>query len=152
MKWALCCGLGVELLLFSWRICLHWLSNHFHHWIMFIWTWLEENILLFTSRSSTMVQINSSSAVALAPICKITLLCCLQLPGTPLHLPGAGGDESWWIFTLAHIFTGKANYTLQEPLGSGRPMMWEVTVYKRNDFLLALWSVTVFPLFPLFLQ
>lgn len=101
---------------------------------------------------STTMQINSSSAEALAPICKITLLCCLQLPGTPMHLPGAGGDESWWIFALAHIFTGKANCTLQEPLGSGWPVMWEVTVYKQIDFLLALWNVTVFPLFPLFLQ
>lgn len=79
----------------------------------------------------------------LHPICNITLLCCLQLPGAPTHLPRAGGNEhSFGEFLDVHIFL------LVRPIESCRspgqwPMMWEITVYKQIDFLLALWSVTV---------
>lgn len=95
-------------------------------------------------------QINCSSAVALAPICNISLLCCLQLPGTPMHLPGAGGDEHSFGELLDLCI-----FLLVRPVVSGRSPLALVWLAKdvgggtnRLNFCL-LYEVLQF-LFPLF--
>lgn len=122
---------------------------------MLIWTWLVENILLSTS----------SSRGALYDCTDQLQLCwgfgshlqyylaTLPTASRYSHAP-AWGWRRWAQFisdfSNLHIFLlarPAASYRSPCALGSGWPMMWEVTVYKQIDFLLALWSVTA-PLSP----